>query len=99
MRKHDEDLVREAKNGDKEKMIEIGKNALNDIYLSWDEAVKTAYKRYEYIVANHKVKDYAMPTGEMLLKQVRGAKHKYNKTKLRLKRKVKKSIANIFPRV
>jgi len=84
---------------DRGKMKEIGKNALNDIYISWDEAVGIAYKRYEEIVATHKVVDYTMPKGEMLLRQVRGAKHKYNKTKLKLKRKVKKSIANIFPKV
>jgi len=84
---------------DRDKMKEIGNNALNDIYISWDDAVSIAYKRYEEIVKNHKVTDYSMPTGEMLLKQVRGAKTRYNKTKLKLKRKVKKSIANIFPKV
>lgn len=84
---------------DREKVKIIGENALKDIYLSWDDAVKTAYKRYEVIVKNHKVKDYTMPKGEMLLKQVRGAKSKYHKTKLKLKRKMKKSIANIFPKV
>ena len=83
----------------REKMKEIGENALEDIYLSWDEAVKVAYIRYEEIVMNHKVTDTSMPTGEMLLRQVRGVKSKYNKTKLRVKRKVKKGIANIFPKV
>lgn len=83
----------------KEKMKIIGENALKDIYLSWDDAVKIAYKRYEDIIKYHKVTDMSMPKGEMLLKQVRGAKNKYNKTKLKLKRKVKKGIANIFPKM
>ncbi|MBQ7668747.1 MAG: glycosyltransferase [Clostridia bacterium] len=85
--------------GRKDKLKEIGVNALNDIYLSWDDAVGTAYDRYEEVLESKKVKNEPMPKGEMFLYRLKGAKTQYHKTKLKLKRKVKKGIAHIFPKM
>lgn len=37
-----------------EKMREVGANALRDIYMSWEEAVRRAYERYAVVIDNYK---------------------------------------------
>lgn len=44
--------------GKKDIMREVGKNAQNEIYISWDSAVKNACERYEIVLDNYKKKIY-----------------------------------------
>ena len=37
-----------------EKMKEAGEHALEEVYFSWDDAVKAAYKRYDYLIHSYK---------------------------------------------
>lgn len=37
---------------DKDLLKAVGKNAQNEIYISWDEAVKRAYERYKFVINN-----------------------------------------------
>ena len=32
----------------------LGENAMNDVYLSWEDAVKRAYERYQTVIDNYK---------------------------------------------
>lgn len=41
---------------DQERLKLIGKNANDKIYISWDDAVEKAYRRYEFILENFKKK-------------------------------------------
>ncbi len=41
---------------DREKLREIGENAQNEVYFSWEDAVKLAYNRYEEIIKEFKTK-------------------------------------------
>lgn len=36
---------------------QIGENAMHEIYISWEDAIKKAYKRYQYIINNYKPKE------------------------------------------
>ena len=40
--------------GDKDKMRQIGENASRDLYLSWEDAVKTAQERYGIVIDNYR---------------------------------------------
>lgn len=42
---------------DRERLKRIGINANENIYVSWDDAVEKAYRRYEYILENYQKKD------------------------------------------
>lgn len=42
---------------DRERLKTIGKNANEHIYLSWDDAVGKAYRRYEYILEKYQKKE------------------------------------------
>lgn len=39
---------------DSKKLKEVGKTASETLYLSWDEAVERAYKRYQYVLDHYK---------------------------------------------
>ena len=43
----------EAACGDRERLREIGRHAADEIYLSWDEAVDRAVKRYEVVIERY----------------------------------------------
>lgn len=54
-----DDLARVIKRaiGNPEKLREIGENAFSNIYISWEDAVERAYKRYEKICAEWNYED------------------------------------------
>ncbi len=35
-------------------LAKLGENAMNDVYLSWEDAVKRAYERYRVVIENYK---------------------------------------------
>ncbi len=35
-------------------LAKLGENAMNDVYLSWEDAVKRAYERYQTVIENYK---------------------------------------------
>lgn len=41
----------------KELIKEVGNNALNEIYISWDKAISKANDRYNYLINNYEYKD------------------------------------------
>lgn len=41
----------------KELLKTVGKNAQNQIYISWEDAVKKAYERYYTVIDNFKTKN------------------------------------------
>jgi len=42
---------------DRDKLKRIGKNATEHIYISWNDAVEKAYRRYEFILDNYQKKE------------------------------------------
>ena len=42
-----------AASADRQKLKEIGKNACQEIYLSWDDAVARACERYRYVIQRY----------------------------------------------
>lgn len=46
-----------------EKMKTVGKNAMDKIYISWEESVENAVKRYETVLENYRAGKYERKTG------------------------------------
>ena len=75
-------LIEAAKNLDKLK--EIGENAMNDVYLSWEDAVKNAFERYQIVIENYKkgiTQSRETKTQEILYSSVSGITNSIQKVR------------------
>ncbi len=73
-----------------EKLRNMGVDAAHSIYLSWEDAVATAYRRYEYILAEHEknkpTREYFLPAGQLMFKGIRDVKKTVRAAEYRVKK-------------
>ena len=77
---------------DRERLRRIGDAASREIYLSWDDAVDAAYRRYEYVMENvPRKKDIVLPNRQFAQKILRRMKQNYRRTALEARRSYRSS--------
>lgn len=79
---------------DRKRLKRIGQNASENIYISWDDAVEKAYRRYEFILDNYQKKelkdtDYPIFIREFKLvkKRILKGRRKINDQKVKIMQK------------
>ena len=77
---------------DRERLRRIGDAASREIYLSWDDAVDAAYRRYEYVMENvPRKKDIVLPQPAVCTEILRRMKQNYRRTALEARRSYRSS--------
>lgn len=69
----------------------IGNDAADKIYLSWDDAVKKAFKRYEKILSEYPTEDSKIDTDSGMIKRLHLIKERYSEGRVKVKDTYKKT--------
>lgn len=77
---------------DRERLKRIGKNANENIYISWDDAVEKAYRRYEFILENYQKKELKETDNPIFIREFKLVKKKI----LKGRRKINDQKAKIM---
>lgn len=69
----------------------IGNNAAEKIYLSWDDAIKKAFSRYEKILSEYPTDDSKIDADSGMIKRLHLIKERYSQGRLKVKDTYKKT--------